>query len=49
MGEAAGVGAALALNADGDVRGVDIGALQARLARAGAFLAKPGEPVPDGV
>jgi hypothetical protein len=47
MGEAAGTLAALA--ADGDVRAVPARAVQDRLAKAGVFLARPGEALPAGV
>jgi hypothetical protein len=49
MGEAAGALAAQALAAGGRVRGVAADAVQSRLAAAGAFLGRPGEPVPEGV
>ncbi len=47
MGEAAGALAALAT--DGNVRAVEARVVQARLAKAGVFLATPGEALPAGV
>jgi hypothetical protein len=49
MGEAAGTLAAQALGMHGDVRSVEPKQVQSRLAQAGAFLARPGDALPDGV
>jgi hypothetical protein len=49
MGEAAGALAAKALAEDGRVRAVAAAAVQTRLAAAGAFIARPDEPLPSGV
>jgi hypothetical protein len=49
MGEAAGVSAALALREHGSVRQVSAKAVQSRLARAGVFLARPSDSLPEGV
>jgi glycine/D-amino acid oxidase-like deaminating enzyme len=49
MGEAAGTLAAVALGQQGRVRAVPAEAVQARLAKAGVFLARQGEAIPDGV
>jgi hypothetical protein len=49
MGEAAGTLAALALGEHGRLRAVPAAAVQARLAKAGVFLARQGEAIPDGV
>ena len=48
MGEAAGTLAALALSEAGRVRAVQAPRVQARLAKAGVFLARPHEAVPEG-
>jgi hypothetical protein len=49
MGEAAGTLAALALGEANSVRGVQAWEVQARLEKAGAFLGRPNERVPEGI
>lgn len=43
MGEATGIAAAMAVSADCKVRDVDVGELQARLAKRGAIIDPPGD------
>lgn len=49
MGEAAGTLAALALGEANSVRGVQASKVQARLEKAGVFLGRPNELVPEGI
>ena len=49
MGEAAGTLASLALGETNSVRGVQASKVQARLEKAGVFLGRPAEAVPEGI
>jgi len=46
MGEAAGVAAVLALDNGGDVRGVDVHAVQTQLVKQGGIVDRPTQPAP---
>jgi glycine/D-amino acid oxidase-like deaminating enzyme len=49
MGEAAGTLASLALGETDSVRGVQASKVQARLEKAGVFLGRPAEALPEGI